>query len=227
MSGLLFSAAAVLFWLSWALMPGVGVTDPGQIFELVSSRRSLVAASVVLQLVSAAFYAPALVGLIARARLGRDTRAQVGSARSCWSVRWDSAADAVLHLLAYAMTGAGSRFRDARAGDGVHAGTRALAARADDPEFLPGRRGVSLALARLGVRPVERAAARGRRHHRRGRWGDRFVWHGAAASRRSCGTGCRQRCAGMGRSRVVAALVVPNHARAGPHAPPPPHLSSK
>ena len=43
MSGWLLSAAAVLFWLSWALMPGVGVTDPAQIFALVSSQRPLVA----------------------------------------------------------------------------------------------------------------------------------------------------------------------------------------
>jgi hypothetical protein len=47
-------AAAALFWLSWLLMPGVGVTDTRRSFELVGARRSAVLASVVLQLVSAA-----------------------------------------------------------------------------------------------------------------------------------------------------------------------------
>ena len=56
------TAAATLFWVSWLLMPGVGVTAAGQIFDLVSSQRSLVLASVILQLGSAALYVPGLVG---------------------------------------------------------------------------------------------------------------------------------------------------------------------
>ena len=64
MTGCLLSAAALLFWLSWALMPGIGVNDPAQIYALGSSQCSLVAGSVVLQLLSAALYAPALIGLL-------------------------------------------------------------------------------------------------------------------------------------------------------------------
>jgi len=102
----MLTAAAALFWLSWVLMPGVGVTDPAQIFALVSSQRPLVVASVVVQLVSAVLYVPALVGLMSHAPLRRVPR--LG-----WSVGLllvgaiGSAADAVLHLLAYAMTAPG------------------------------------------------------------------------------------------------------------------------
>ena len=56
-------AAALLFWLSWALMPAVGITDTRLIFEKVAAHASGVRASTVLQLVSAACYAPALVGI--------------------------------------------------------------------------------------------------------------------------------------------------------------------
>src|SRR5215471_16144471 len=63
-AGLLLIAAAVLFWLSWWLMPGVGVTDAAQIFELVASKRSSVMLSVVVQLLSSALYVPALLGII-------------------------------------------------------------------------------------------------------------------------------------------------------------------
>ena len=95
--------AAVLFWLSWALMPGVGVTDAAEIFALVTPRRGAVIASAALQLISAVLYVPALLGLAASALGDRP------------GVRWGagvllvgamgSAADAVFHLLAYAMTG--------------------------------------------------------------------------------------------------------------------------
>jgi hypothetical protein len=43
-AGICLAAAAGLFWLSWALMPGVGVTDAGRIFELVASQRPACAA---------------------------------------------------------------------------------------------------------------------------------------------------------------------------------------
>ena len=106
MSGLALVSAAALFWIAWALMPGVGVTDPREIFALVSTQRVWVGVSVVVQLVSAALYAPALVGLI-----GEVDRRHISG------VRWagvllligamGSAADAVLHLLAFAMTAPG------------------------------------------------------------------------------------------------------------------------
>jgi hypothetical protein len=87
-------------------MPGVGVTDPAQIFALVSSQRSFVAASVVLQLISAALYAPALVGIV----IGEDrepSRPLRWGATLLLIGAMGSAADAVLHLLAYAMTAPG------------------------------------------------------------------------------------------------------------------------
>jgi hypothetical protein len=95
--------AALLFWTSWALMPGVGVTDTREIFALVGAARGQVAVSVVLQLVSAALYAPALVGLVADSVLGRSIA--VRRAATLLAIgAMGSAADAVLHLLAYAMT---------------------------------------------------------------------------------------------------------------------------
>jgi hypothetical protein len=103
LAGLFLVAAAVLFWMSWLLMPGVGVTDAEQIFALVSAQRPLVATSVLIQLLSAVFYVPALLGAVSDTDLGRVP-----------GLRWraglmlvgamGSAADAVLHLLAYAMT---------------------------------------------------------------------------------------------------------------------------
>jgi hypothetical protein len=96
-------AASALFWLSWVLMPGVGVTDAGQILERVALQRDAVWLSVVLQLVSAACFAPAVIGL---GRLGRDARRPgitVGAVLLAIGAM-GSAADAVFHLLAYHMT---------------------------------------------------------------------------------------------------------------------------
>lgn len=103
--GRFLAAAALLFWVAWLLMPGVGVTDPAQIFALVGNARPLVAASVVVQLLSAALYAPALVGFVSRERLGRVRGARAAAGLLLVGAM-GSAADAVLHLLAYAMTGA-------------------------------------------------------------------------------------------------------------------------
>ena len=97
------AAAAALFWACWLLMPGVGVTDAERILELVGSRRSAVLASVIVQLVSALLYSPALVGMVADARLGADPGVRRGAALLLAGAM-GSAADAVLHLLAYAMT---------------------------------------------------------------------------------------------------------------------------
>jgi hypothetical protein len=102
-AGLLLIAAAALFLLSWLLMPGVGVTDAAQIFDLVAHQRSSVMLSVVIQLLSTALYVPALLGISCAV-----------SHTSGSGVRWGagllllgamgSAIDAVFHLLAYAMT---------------------------------------------------------------------------------------------------------------------------
>lgn len=61
--GLLLILAAALFWLSWLLMPGVGVTNPAEIFHLVAGQRSAVLISVVTQFASAALYVPALLAI--------------------------------------------------------------------------------------------------------------------------------------------------------------------
>ena len=99
-------AAALLFWLAWALMPAVGITDTRLIFEKVAAHASGVRASVVLQLVSAACYAPALVG-IARLPAAESRRALAIGAVLLLIGAMGSAADAVLHLLAVEMVAPG------------------------------------------------------------------------------------------------------------------------
>jgi len=102
-SGICLLGAATTFWISWVLMPGVGVTDAAQIFQGVAAARTAVAWSVATQLASAVLYVPALV--------------TIATLREPWvgrAVRWAvvlllfgalaSVADAILHLLAYAMT---------------------------------------------------------------------------------------------------------------------------
>jgi hypothetical protein len=106
MAVILFAAAALLFWLAWALMPGVGVTDAEQIFQLVSAQRSLVLWSVVLQLVSAALYVPGTLAIISDEGRRRVRGVRWGTALMLMGAM-GSAADAVLHLLAYAMTAPG------------------------------------------------------------------------------------------------------------------------
>jgi hypothetical protein len=106
MSGLFLVAAAVAFWIAWLLMPGVGVTDPARIFELVGSQRELVATSVVVQLLSAALYVPALVGLLTGGPASRPASMRWGAGLLLTGAM-GSAADAVLHLLAFAMTAPG------------------------------------------------------------------------------------------------------------------------
>ncbi len=99
-------AAAVLFWISWTLMPGVGVTDTRQILERVALQRDAVWLSVALQLISAACFAPPLLAL---SRLGhaRGSRALRGGALLLTIGAMASAADAIYHLLAYYMTAPG------------------------------------------------------------------------------------------------------------------------
>jgi hypothetical protein len=97
--------ASVGFWLSWLLMPGVGVTDPVRIFELVGSHRPEVLASVVLQLLSAAAYLPGAFALAICESPARAVRVgcvllAIGAA--------GSAADAIFHLVAFEMTAPGS-----------------------------------------------------------------------------------------------------------------------
>ena len=105
-SGFWLVAAASLLWFSWWLMPGVGITDAQKILDGVAQERALVSASVILQLLSAAFYAPALIGLVARPS-ARSDRQMCMAAIFLLIGAMGSAADAIFHLLAYAMTAPG------------------------------------------------------------------------------------------------------------------------
>ena len=106
MTGVMFIVAGALFWAAWVLMPGVGIVDPAHIFAIVATQRGLVLTSVVLQLMSAAAYAPALIGLVADARFGFQAAIRLGATLLAAGAM-GSAADAVLHLLAFAMTAPG------------------------------------------------------------------------------------------------------------------------
>jgi hypothetical protein len=94
--------ASLSFWLAWALMPGVGVTDAARIFSLVGAHRDSVLASVVLQLGSAAAYAPGLAGILG-SDVARREAVRLGAVLLAVGAM-GSAADAVLHLVAYEMT---------------------------------------------------------------------------------------------------------------------------
>lgn len=102
-TGLSLVVAALLFWIAWLLMPGVGVTDAREIFSLVASQRRLVAVSVVSQLVSAVLYVPAMLGVVTDVMLGSIKLVRLWAGILLVGAM-GSASDAVLHLLAYAMT---------------------------------------------------------------------------------------------------------------------------
>lgn len=106
LAGTTLAAAAALFWVSWLLMPGVGVTDARRIFDLVGTHRTWVACSVAAQLVSAVLYVPALVALVSDPALAAARSIRIGAGLLLVGAS-GSAADAVYHLLAYAMTAPG------------------------------------------------------------------------------------------------------------------------
>jgi catechol 2,3-dioxygenase-like lactoylglutathione lyase family enzyme len=87
-------------------MPGVGITDARQILHLVGERAARVRLSVAAQLLSAACYAPALVGIAGLRDVGRDRAVRAGAALLLVGAM-GSAADAVFHLLATEMVGPG------------------------------------------------------------------------------------------------------------------------
>ncbi len=106
LAGVSLAIAAALFWLAWALMPGVGITDAAQIFDRVGAHATRVRVSVVAQLLSAAAYAPALVGIVATRRLRRQRAIRAGAILLLIGAM-GSAADAVFHLLAVVMVAPG------------------------------------------------------------------------------------------------------------------------
>lgn len=105
-AGACLIGAAALFWIAWLLMPGVGVTDAAQILALVGPRRGAVATSAAVQLLSAVLYVPALLGVGAHSTLGVRPGVRWGAGVLLVGAM-GSAADAVFHLLAYAMTAPG------------------------------------------------------------------------------------------------------------------------
>jgi len=84
-------------------MPGVGVTDAAQIFELVARKRWSVMLSVITQLLSAALYIPALLGISWGMRQTSNAGVRWGTGLLLLGAM-GSAIDAVFHLVAYAMT---------------------------------------------------------------------------------------------------------------------------
>lgn len=101
-TGWVLFTAGICFWTSWALMPGVGVTDAATILQLVGAQPGQVLTSSILQLLSAALLALATLGL---ARLFNSSGGRFRS----WSVAMlaiggcGNAADAIYHQLAYEM----------------------------------------------------------------------------------------------------------------------------
>jgi hypothetical protein len=105
-AGAWLAIAAGGFWLSWLLMPGVGVTDTSTIFALVGQHRRQVYASVILQLLSAAAYAPSVLGLVASSQTSHPKTMRFGCALLLVGAM-GSAADAIFHLVAVEMTAPG------------------------------------------------------------------------------------------------------------------------
>jgi len=96
-------AAAVLFAASWWFMPAAGITDTREIFRIVTPQRGEVLAASILQLVSAALFVPAMVAVIR----SRDSGKLWLPASLVLLGTLGLAADAMDHLLSYAMTAPG------------------------------------------------------------------------------------------------------------------------
>ena len=105
-AGVYLVLASLAFWLSWLLMPGVGVTDTATIFALVAAHRRNVLASVVLQLLSSALYAPGIAAILSANPARRSAVVRAGGALLAIGAM-GSAADAIFHLVAYEMTAPG------------------------------------------------------------------------------------------------------------------------
>ena len=103
-TGAFLMLAAVSFWLSWALMPGVGVTDAERILALVSGQPQSVLVSSTLQLLSAALFALSIPGLARLLPPSRSKWAAVGTTLLAIGACGD-AADAIFHQIAYEMVG--------------------------------------------------------------------------------------------------------------------------
>src|SRR5579859_6622492 len=101
--GIWLVVASALFWIAWVLMPGVGVTDAQEFLNLVAQQRPQVRLSAIVQLASAAAYAPALVGVAGWGQYRKSITIEVGAILLLIGAM-GSAADAIFHLVAYEMT---------------------------------------------------------------------------------------------------------------------------
>jgi hypothetical protein len=101
-TGAVLPAGTMCFWSSWLLMPGVGVTDAARILKLVSAHAQNVLGSSVLQLISSALFALAVLGLSQRFTERMNSWMRGGAFLLAVGACGD-AADAVYHQLAYEM----------------------------------------------------------------------------------------------------------------------------
>jgi hypothetical protein len=101
LAGVTLAAGAGCLFVAWTLMPDAATNDAGHILSAVTSARTRVHASALLQLLGSALLVP---GLVAEAR-ERPTTA-LGVIGTLWGAL-GMAADAVFHQLAYEMTAPG------------------------------------------------------------------------------------------------------------------------
>jgi hypothetical protein len=102
-AGVSLIAAASLFMVHWTLIPSPGITDAQIILDLVARQRGAVAVSVVVQLVSAILYVLGLASLISHSSQRLQTAVWWPASVLLLGLLGD-VADAIIHLLAYAMT---------------------------------------------------------------------------------------------------------------------------
>jgi hypothetical protein len=105
-AGVALLGAAILFWVGWLLMPGVGLTDAAVILDAVGAQRASVYASVSAHLGSAVLLAGALPG-IAALQTSRPPRWFWVAAGLLGAGVGAIAADAIFHFVAFEMTAPG------------------------------------------------------------------------------------------------------------------------
>jgi hypothetical protein len=91
--------AAVLFWLSWFLMPEPGTVDAAFILKAIAAQRGLVLTSAIVQTICAVGLVLGVLSITG----ARSTLVTVGAALTLVGAL-GNAADAVYHQLAYEMT---------------------------------------------------------------------------------------------------------------------------
>ncbi|HEY8925825.1 MAG TPA: hypothetical protein VIU64_15665 [Polyangia bacterium] len=99
---------ALLFWLSWSLMPQPGTTDAAFILAAVAGQRGSVLASAILQTLCAVTLVPAAL-LAVRLRPARGARLLYVGAALLLVGAVGHGADAVYHQMAYEMTAPGTQ----------------------------------------------------------------------------------------------------------------------